>query len=82
MPSIMPLSDLLNYNAVLEHVTEDRPVFLTKDGCGKYAIVDISAFERLNAELKLVSALVEGEACAYRKGWVSANDAKRRLGAE
>ena len=42
--------------------------------------MDISAFERLNAELKLVSALVEGEASAARDGWVSSRDAKRRLG--
>ena len=80
MPTIMPLSDLRNYNTVLEHVTVERPVFLTKSGRGRYAVVDISAFERLNAELKLVSALVEGESCAARDGWVSARDAKRRLG--
>lgn len=80
MPTIMPLSDLRNYNTVLEHVTAERPVFLTKNGRGRYAVVDISAFERLNAELKLVSALVEGESCAARDGWVSARDAKRRFG--
>ena len=33
-----------------------------------------------NAELKLVSALVEGEASAARDGWVSSRDAKRRFG--
>ena len=37
-------------------------------------------FERLNAELKLVSALVEGEASAARDGWVPSRDAKRRFG--
>ena len=80
MPKIMPLSNLRNYNTVLEHVTAERPVVLTKNGRGRYAVVDISAFERLNAELKLVTALVEGEACAARSGWVSARDAKRRFG--
>ena len=80
MPTIMPLSDLRNYNTVLEHVTDERPVVLTKNGRGRYAVVDILAFERLNAELKLVSALVEGEASAARDGWVSSRDAKRRFG--
>lgn len=80
MPKIMPLSDLRNYNAVLENVTESRPVFLTKNGRGRYAVVDISAYDRLNSELKLVSAIVEGEASAFREGWVSAKDAKRKLG--
>ena len=80
MPTIMPLSDLRNYNTVLENVTEDRPVFLTKNGRGRYAVIDISAYERLQAELRLASALVEGEASAMRKGWVSAKDAKKRFG--
>ena len=35
MPKIMPLSDLRNYNTVLENVTEERPVFLTKNGRGR-----------------------------------------------
>ena len=80
MPKIMPLSDLRNYNTVLENVTEERPVFLTKNGRGRYAVVDISAYERLHSELKLISSIVEGEASASREGWVSARDAKRRFG--
>ena len=80
MPMIKPISDLRNYNTVLDCVSEERPVFLTKNGRGKYAVVDISAYERLQAELQLVSAITEGEASALRNGWVSANEAKRRLG--
>lgn len=80
MPTVMPLSDLQNYNTVLEKVTEDCPVFLTKNGRGRYAVVDISAYERLHAELKLVSAMVEGEVSAFRDGWVDAATAKRRFG--
>ena len=30
MPCIKPVSDLRNYNEVLQNVTEDSPVFLTK----------------------------------------------------
>ena len=30
MPCILPVSDLRNYNEVLQNVTEDSPVFLTK----------------------------------------------------
>ena len=43
MPKIMPLSDLRNYNTVLDCVTENTPVFLTKNGRGRYAVVDIAA---------------------------------------
>ena len=59
MPKIRPLSDLWNCTTVLEHVTAGRPVALTKNGRGRSAVVGISAFERLNAELRLVSAMQE-----------------------
>lgn len=80
MPKIMPLSDLRNYNTVLVCVTENTPVFLTKNGRGRYAVVDIAAYERLNAELKLVSAIAEGEGCAMREGWIDAKSARKRFG--
>ena len=60
MTSIKPISDLRNYNTVLREVTEDSPVFLTKNGRGHFAIVDIPSYERLRAELELMSALSEG----------------------
>ena len=55
MPNIKPISDLRNYSAVLEEVAVGNPVYLTKNGRGKYAVVvDISQheeFERIKAEL-------------------------------
>ena len=30
MPCILPVSDLRNYNEVLQNVSEESPVFLTK----------------------------------------------------
>ena len=45
MPNIKPISDLRNYNEVLRDVTIGSPVFLTKNGRGKYAIVDILDYE-------------------------------------
>ena len=38
MPNIKPISDLRNYSEVLRDVTIDSPVFLTKNGRGRYAI--------------------------------------------
>lgn len=37
MPNIKPISDLRNYNEVLKDVSAGSPVFLTKNGRGKYA---------------------------------------------
>ena len=51
MLTIKPVTELRNYNKVLREVTEDQPVFLTKNGHGRFAIVDIRAYERLRAEL-------------------------------
>lgn len=80
MPIIKPISDLRNYNVVLDSVTEDTPVFLTKNGRGRYAVVDLSSYERLQAELKLISELAHGETSAFKGGWVSASAAKKRFG--
>ena len=41
MLNIKPVSDLRNYNEVLRDVTEREPVFLTKNGRGRYALIDI-----------------------------------------
>ena len=45
MPNIRPVSDLRNYAAVLTEVRENEPVYLTKNGRGAYAIVDIAEQE-------------------------------------
>ena len=41
MPNIKAISDLRNYSKVLRDVAMGAPEFLTKSGCGRYAIVDI-----------------------------------------
>ena len=61
MPNIKPVSDLRNYNEVLNDIAVGEPVFLTKKGRGRYAILDIKEYEKLHAELKLVSELLAVE---------------------
>ena len=46
MPNIKPISDLRNYNEVLRDVEAGSPVFLTKNGRGKYAILDMEDYEK------------------------------------
>ena len=48
MPNIRPVSDLRNYGEVLKEISVDAPVFLTKNGRGKYAIVDMEEYEKGN----------------------------------
>ena len=59
MPCILPVSDLRNYNEVLQNVSEESPVFLTKNGRGCYVVIDIKEYERMVAALKLQKALAD-----------------------
>ena len=49
MIAIKPVSDLRNYNEVLQDVADESPVFLTKNGRGTYAVITIKDYERLTA---------------------------------
>ena len=44
MPNIKPISDLRNYSDVLHDVAVGAPVFLTKNGRGRYAILDMQRY--------------------------------------
>ena len=79
MPNIKPVSDLRNYNEVLSDIDVGEPVFLTKNGRGRYAILDIREYEKMTAELKLFSELAKGEQSAREKGWLSLSEVEREL---
>jgi prevent-host-death family protein len=80
MPNIKPVSDLRNYSDVLRDVSVGEPVFLTKNGRGKYAVVEISEYEKLKASLKLMSKLARGEQSAKEKGWMSLEQVEAQIG--
>lgn len=80
MPNIKPVSDLRNYNEVLRDISFGEPVFLTKNGRGKYAIVDMDEFERMQAALKLMGELSKGEESAKEKGYISFSEVEQLLG--
>ncbi len=85
MPNIKPISALKNYQDLVEEVREDAPVYLTKNGTGKCALVDIGyvdEHDRLRAELDLLSELYKGKESGDTQGWVSIEDAAKRLGLE
>ncbi len=82
MPSIKPVSDLRNYNEVLRDVENGEPVFLTKNGRGRYVILDIDEFEKIKAELKLLSELEKGERSAREKGWINFSEVEKEFSDE
>ena len=74
MPNIKPISDLRNYTEVLRDVEEGSPVFLTKNGRGKYAIVDTLAARRLMSEL------AKGRRSGETEGYLTVEEVEESLG--
>lgn len=80
MPNIKPISDLRNYSEVLHDVAVGAPVFLTKNGRGRYAILDIQDFEKTQAALQLMNELAKGRKSGEEKGWLSLEEVEHSLG--
>lgn len=80
MPNIRPISDLRNYTDVLKDISVGEPVFLTKNGRGRYAIVDMEDYEQTQAILKLMNELSIGEKSGEDDGWVDSETAAKILG--
>jgi prevent-host-death family protein len=79
MPNIKPVSDLRNYNEVLKDITVGEPVFLTKNGRGRYVILDIEEFEKTQATIKLLNELVKGEESSKEQGYIEASEVEKIL---
>ena len=82
MLNIKPISDLRNYSDVLKDVTVGAPVFLTKNGRGRYAIVDIQEYEKSTAILTLMSELSKGTKSGEENGWLSSDDMRAHFKAK
>ena len=79
MPNIRPVSDMRNYTEVLREVQADSPVFLTRNGRGCYAIMDMQEYARLQAQIKLIDALNKGRASGEQQGWLSAEQVRQHF---
>lgn len=76
MPNIKPISDLRNYSKVLSDVAVGAPVFLTKNGRGKYAIVDMHDYEKTQATLRLMNELAKGRRSGETEGLLSPEEVR------
>lgn len=74
MPIIKPISDLRNYPEVLKNVSEGSPVYLTKNGSGRYVLMDISDYGRLESAMRLSFELQRGKRSGENHGWLSHED--------
>lgn len=79
--NIKPISDLRNYNKVLKDCKAGSPVFLTKNGRGKYVIMDIEQYETIMAEIKLINKILNAEEKATNDDpYMSISELKTKLG--
>ncbi len=81
MPNIKNISSLRQYSAVLDEVEKGSPVFLTRDGKGKYAIIDIEEYDSMRDALwnRLFTELADSQKSGEEHGWLSLAEAKERL---
>mgnify|MGYP000698408011 FL=1 len=80
MPNIKPISDLRNYNEVLRDVEAGSPVFLTKNGRGKYAILDMEDYEKTQATIRLLNEIAKGRRSGETEGWLTMEAVEKNLG--
>ena len=77
MPNIRPVSELRNYGEVLRDGAVGSPVFLTKNGLGRYAVLDMEeyrTYEKLLAMRKLSAELEKGRRAGQEQGYLDADE--------
>ena len=82
MPIIKPVTDLSNYSEVLRDVAVGQPVFLTRNGAGRYAVLDIDEYreyEKMKAMNRLMSELDKARIDADKNGWLDGKEVHKRL---
>ena len=82
MPNIKQVSSLRNYGSVLEEVKPGSPVFLTKNGMGRYVILDNAEYDYLYSSVfqQMFEQLEAYIAESDRDGWISEEDIYARYG--
>ena len=82
MPNIKQISSLRNYGTVLEEVQPGSPVFLTKNGTGRYVILDNAEYDFLYNSVfqKMYEQLDAFITESDQNGWISEKDIYAQFG--
>lgn len=75
MPNILPISDLKNYGEVLSQCDGGSPVYLTKNGRGKYVVQSIAEYEKQVSTIRLLAELGKGVDSLRKEGGLSIDEA-------
>ncbi len=83
MPNIQPISELKNYTSIINQVSYGNRIYLTKNGRGQCAIIDMKELDELDKQkalLTLMTKLNEAKESVEREGTISADDLEAELG--
>ena len=79
MPIIKPVSDLRNYSEVLKDIKTGSPVYLTKNGRGRYVILEMEDYEKREAAITLITELEKGRISGEKEGWYSLEEIRQEF---
>ena len=82
--NIKPISDLNQYSEVLKEVAIGSPVYLTKNGHGKYVIYDIDdpvvlVADKYSLSEDLLEQIKVAHELSDKKGWLTIEDVVKAL---
>ena len=80
MPNIKPVSDLRNYADVLKDICSGSPVYLTRNGRGRYVILEMEEYERKEAIINLMAKLEQGRISGEKEGWHTLEEIRKEFG--
>lgn len=76
---IKPVSELRNYPEVLKDVGVGSPVYLTKNGTGRYVLIDIADYSNVEAAAQLNLELMRGRVSGEKSGWISRDQMRKHF---
>ena len=83
MPNIKPISELRNYTNIVKEVKYGNRVYLTKNGHGHIAMINMRELDDLEKQLALYRFQIEmqkGEQSIASEGTISAKELRKELG--
>ena len=83
MPNIKPISDLRNYTNVVKEVSYGNRVYLTKNGHGQIAMINMKELDDMEKQLALYRFQIEiqkGEQSIATEGTISSEALRNEPG--
>ena len=83
MPNIKPISELRNYTNIVKEVKYGNRVYLTKNGHGHIAMINMRELDDLEKQLALYRFQVEmqkGEHSVVTEGTITSEELRKELG--